>query len=198
MRAFPMTLAALLLAATSLTVLPARAQTPATPHQVAPAPAPATPAPAAGAPSAAPVPPPVSPEAHQEAAALTDLIGVSKQSQQLIDLMRGQIIQLVMRAGNKSQDEATKIVDELLMPDFIAHQSELTNDIIDVWARAFTIDDLKALEVFYKTPLGQKLIQTLPAVTQQGVQAGQSWGQRVYQEAITKHKDELILRGLKF
>jgi hypothetical protein len=195
MRAFPMTLAALLLAATSLTALPAQA-TPPTPHEVKPTPE--TPAPAAGAPSAAPALPPVSPEAHQEAAALTDLIGVSRQSQQLIDLMRSQMIQLVIRAGNKTQDEATKIVDEVLMPDFVARQSELTNNLIDVWARAFSVDDLKALEVFYKTPLGQKLIQTLPAVTQQGMQAGQAWGQSVYQEAITKHKDELILRGLKF
>jgi hypothetical protein len=166
-------------------------------------------------PAAAPaIPPPVapaSPEAHREAAALTEMIGVTKQSQQLISIMRNQMIQLVMRAGAKSPggdptkpaemmkpDDASKIVDDLLMPEFGTQQAELTNQIIDVWASNFSLDDLKGLRAFYNTPLGQKLIQTLPAVTQQGMAAGQAWGQRVYQAAIQKHKDELIAKGLRF
>jgi hypothetical protein len=205
MRRFPSALAAVLLAGVALPALPALAQAPATPPSAgAPAPAaPATGAPPAAAPApgalaTAPVLPPVSPEAHAEAAKLTAMIGVNRQSEQLVGIMRGQMIQLVMRSANKPPAEATKIVDEVLMPDFLAQESQLTNEIIDVWARNFTLDDLKGLEAFYQTPLGQKLIHTLPAVTQEGMQAGQSWGQRVYQAAITKHKDELILRGLKF
>jgi uncharacterized protein len=196
MRRIPLALAAILLAGTSFSVPRAQAQTPPAP---ATTPAPAVPSnAAAGSLSNAPVLPPVSDEAHKQAAALTEMIGVSRQSTQLIGIMRGQMIQLVMRSGNKTQDDATKIVDEVLMPDFLAQQNELTNQIVDVWARDFTIDDLKGLQAFYQTPLGQKLIQTLPEVTQQGMLTGQAWGQRVYQAAITKHKDELILRGLKF
>jgi hypothetical protein len=164
------------------------------------------------APAAPPAPvPAASPEAHKEAAALTEMIGVTKQSQQLIAIMRNQMIQLVMRAGSKppaddptkppelmKAEDAAKIVDELLMPEFTAQQAELTNQIIDVWANNFTLDDLKGLRAFYNTPLGQKLIQTLPAVTQQGMSAGQAWGQRIYQAAIQKHKDALIAKGLRF
>jgi hypothetical protein len=164
------------------------------------------------APAAPPAPvPAASPEAHKEAAALTEMIGVTKQSQQLIAIMRNQMIQLVMRAGAKppandptkpaelmKPEDAAKIVDELLMPEFIAQQGELTNQIIDVWANNFSIEDLKGLRAFYNTPLGQKLIQTLPAVTQQGMSAGQAWGQRIYQAAIQKHKDALVAKGLRF
>ncbi len=164
--------------------------------QTAPAPAPAA-APAA-LPGATPAPPPVSPEAHKEAAALTEMIGVNRQAQQLISIMRGQMIQLVMRSGNKPQDEAVKIVDEVLMPDFVAQQGTLSNEIIDVWASNFTLDDLKGLRAFYTTPLGQKLIATLPAVTQQGMAAGQNWGQKIYQASIAKHRPELEARGMKF
>lgn len=172
---------------------------------------------AAGAqtpPAAAPIAPPVpaaSPEAHKEAAALTAMIGVDKQSQQLIGIMRNQMIQLVMRAGAKppandptkppelmKPEDAAKIVDELLMPDFVTQQADLNNQIVDVWGNNFTVEDLKGLRAFYATPLGQKLIATLPAVTQQGMSAGQAWGQRVYQASIAKHKDALIARGLRF
>ncbi len=62
----------------------------------------------------------------------------------------------------------------------------------------FTLDDIKALRAFYATPLGQKLIATLPAVTQQGMAAGQTWGQKIYQASITKHRPELEARGMKF
>lgn len=168
-------------------------------------------APAATPPALPPPVPPASPEAHREATALTEMIGVTKQSQQLIAIMRNQMIQLVMRAGAKppandptkpaemlKPEDATKIVDEVLMQEFVAQQEDLTTQIIDVWANNFTIDDLKGLRAFYNTPLGQKLITTLPAVTQQGMTAGQGWGQRVYQAAIQKHKDALIARGLRF
>ncbi len=170
---------------------------------------------APAAPAAPPaLPPPVpaaSPEAHKEAAALTEMIGVSKQSQQIMGIMRNQMIQLVMRAGAKPPagdptkpaelmkgEDAAKIVDELLMPDFVAQQNDLTNQIIDVWANNFSMDDIKGLRAFYSTPLGQKLIATLPAVTQQGMSASQAWGQRVYQATIQKNKDALIARGLRF
>jgi len=158
-----------------------------------------TPPPAPAAP-AAPAPPanPVTAESRKAATDLTDMIGVNRQSQQLIAIMRGQMIQLVMRSGSKPQDEATKIVDEVLMPDFTAQSAELTAQIVDVWAASFSLDDLNGLIAFYKTPLGQKLIATLPAVTQKGMAAGQAWGQRIYQAAIQKHRADLEARGLKF
>ena len=166
------------------------------------------------APAPAQIAPPVpaaSPEAHKEAAALTAMIGVDKQSQQIINFMRNQMIQLVMRAGAKAPandptrppellkpEDAAKIVDDLLIPDFVAQQADLNTQIIDVWGNNFTVEDLKGLRAFYATPLGKKLIATLPAVTQQGMSAGQAWGQRVYQASIVKHKDALIARGLRF
>ncbi len=165
---------------------------------LAQAPAPAPAAPGTPPPTAMAAPPKATEEARKEAQALTEMIGVSRQTQQLVAIMRGQMIQLVMRSGSKPQDEATKIVDEVLMPDFTAQEADLTASIIDVWATNFTLDDLKALRAFYATPLGQKLIATLPAVTQQGMQAGQAWGQRIYQSSIQKHKEELISKGLKF
>jgi hypothetical protein len=103
-----------------------------------------------------------------------------------------------MRNTGKSQEESSKIVDEVLMPEFTSQENELTSAIIEVWASNFTVEDLKALRAFYATPLGQRLIATLPAITQQGMAAGQTWGRRIYQAALQKHKDELVARGLKF
>ena len=161
--------------------------------QTPPAPAPA-PAPAAAAPAAAAI----SPEAHALATELTKMIGVDRQAQQLVAIMRGQMVQTVMRSGGKSAEDSAKIVDEVMMPDFIAQLPELNGLIIDAWASNFSVEDLKGLRAFYATPLGQKLISTLPAVTQQGMAASQGWGQRIYQASIQKHKAQLEGLGLKF
>ena len=165
-------------------------------------------------PPPASIPPPVPPasaEAHKEAAALAAMNGVDKLSQQLLGIMRNQMIQLVMRAGAKAPandptrppelmkpEDAAKIVDDVLMPDFAAQQADLNTQIIDVWGNNFSVEDLEGLRAFYATPLGKKLVATLPAVTQQGMAAGQAWGQRVYQASVLKHKDALIARGLRF
>jgi len=183
MRRITIALAALVLLGAT-----AQAQTPAPAQAGAPLPGaqPATPAVVA------------SPEAHAAAAKLVEMIGVNRQSQQLVAVMRAQMVQMVVRTSGKSPEESTKIVDEVLMPDFTAQEAELTDAIVDVWATSFSIEDLKALLAFYATPLGQRLISTLPQITQQGMAAGQNWGRRIYQVALQKHKDELIARGLKF
>jgi hypothetical protein len=181
----------------ALVLLGAAAHAQTLPPPAAPEAAPAAPAP--GAPSPSPLPAtPATPESRQEAAQLTEMIGVNRQSQQLVAVMRAQMVQMVVRTSGKTPEESAKIVDEVLMPDFTAQENELTNAIIEVWATNFSVEDLKALRAFYATPLGQRLIATLPTITREGMAAGQAWGRRIYQTAIQKHKDELIARGLKF
>jgi hypothetical protein len=161
--------------------------------QPAPAPAPSTPA----ATSQPALPLNATPESRALAAQLTSIIGVDRQSQQLVAVMRAQIIQFVMRNSGKPPEEAAKIVDEVLMPDLTSQEKELTNLLVEVWASSFTLEDLKGLIDFYSTPLGKRLIATLPAITQQGMQAGQTWGRQIYQAALQKHRDELTGRGVK-
>ena len=62
----------------------------------------------------------------------------------------------------------------------------------------FTFTDLRALRNFYASPLGQKLLRTQPLVQQQGLQAGLAWGQKIFQDSVDRHADELRARGLKF
>jgi uncharacterized protein len=182
---------AVVIALTALTLIGAAAHA-----QTPPAAAPAAPPPAAApAPSLPPLT--ATPESRALAAQLTEMIGVSHTSQQLIAVMRAQIIQMVIRNSGKSPDESSKIVDEVMMPDFTSQEKELTTSIVEVWASNFTVEDLKGLIDFYNTPLGKRLIATLPAVTQQGMQAGQAWGRQIYQASIQKHKEELVARGLK-
>ena len=49
--------------------------------------------------------------------------------------------------------------------------------MVPVYHNNFTHEEIKGLLQFYATPLGKKVIQTLPAVVQQSMAAGQNWSE---------------------
>jgi hypothetical protein len=156
-------------------------------------------APANPPPAAAVIQPPApSPEAMKAAMELSDLLGVPNQARGLMANFRAQMVGAMMRAGAKDQAEAVSIVDQMLMPGFVAHEQELTELLVRPYAANFALSDLKELTAFYRSPLGQRLINAMPAVTRDGLQAGQKLGAKLFKEELDKHKDALKQRGLKF
>ena len=63
-------------------------------------------------------------------------------------------------AIQKAQDEAHGIINKQLSWD------ALKGDFIQAYAEAFTEDELKGMTAFYDSPIGQKLIEKQPAVTE--------------------------------
>ena len=137
-------------------------------------------------------------ENRREARALAEMLDIPRQTEALMARMRVEIIEATVRAGALTEAEAAAIVDDILMPNFRARGAELVAEMIEPYALNFTITDLKALRAFFVTPLGQKLLRTQPIVRAQGEQAGLAWGQRVFQDSVDRHADELRARGLKF
>lgn len=63
-------------------------------------------------------------------------------------------------AVQKAQNDAHAAIGQQLSWD------ALKNDFIQAYAEAFTEDELKGLVMFYDSPLGQKLVEKQPAVTE--------------------------------
>ena len=57
--------------------------------------------------------------------------------------------------------------------------SELLQLIIPLYDKYYTTEDLKALNAFYESPIGQKVLSTLPQITQESMKIGQAWGEEV-------------------
>src|SRR5579863_343495 len=53
-----------------------------------------------------------------------------------------------------------------------APATAVTNAVIPIYARAFTLEDIQGLIQFYESPLGQKVVKALPDVTQQSQMVG--------------------------
>ena len=78
-----------------------------------------------------------------------------------------------------------------------ARVDEITDQIVQVYARHFSADELRQLTTFYHTPVGQKVLQTLPAVSQESMTIGQNWGRTVGAEMQSQVNEELRKRGIK-
>jgi hypothetical protein len=157
----------------------------------APAPAPAPAAPAAPAPV-------VTEASRREARSLGEKLGWESQVRGIINTLRTAIIVNIAQVNGKQPQEMIAVVDDLLMPDFVSDAATLQGMIVEAWAGAFTADELRNLRTFYNTPLGDKLLRTIPQLNNVINQAGQGWAQKVYQQSQQKHADEFAKRGLKF
>ena len=159
--------------------------------QGAPAPAQAPAQPAAPAPV-------VTEASRREARALGEKLGWESQVRGIINTLRTAIIVNVAQVNGKQPQEMIAVVDDLLMPDFVGDAGTLQGMIVEAWAGAFTADELGRLRTFYNTPLGDKLLRTIPQLNNVINQAGQSWAQKVYQHSQLKHAEEFTKRGFKF
>jgi hypothetical protein len=135
---------------------------------------------------------------RREARALGEKLGWEMQVRSIINTLRTAIIVNLAQVNGKQPPEMQAVVDDLLMPDLIADAAGLQNMIVEAWARAFSAEELRSLRSFYNTPLGDKLLRTIPQLNQVINQSGQAWAQRVYTATQQKHAEEFAKRGLVF
>ena len=67
---------------------------------------------------------------------------------------------------------------------------ELIEKIIPVYNKYYTLQDLKAINAFYESPAGQKVLATMPQVMQESMQIGQDWGERIGKEAAAEAQQQ--------
>lgn len=73
--------------------------------------------------------------------------------------------------------------------DFMAgvNADEIENLIIPVYQRHLSAEDVQALNSFYQTPVGAKLIRMQPVIMQDTMEIGQAWGQDLARQVMVKY-----------
>jgi hypothetical protein len=80
----------------------------------------------------------------------------------------------------KKQEAMAKV--ESMLPRIAAEASELFNDptlideilaeMVPLYARIYTVDEIHQLSAFYQTPLGQKMLASIPAIATESMAIG--------------------------
>lgn len=71
-----------------------------------------------------------------------------------------------------------------------ANAEELQSQIIPIYEKYYTEEELTQLIAFYESPLGRKVVQSLPQILQESMKVGEVWGkvlgERVYKKLVEK------------
>ena len=59
----------------------------------------------------------------------------------------------------------------------------VTERLVPIYDQHLSHEDIKGLIVFYESPLGKKLLQVMPLMSQESMLAGQAWG-RDFAESV--------------
>src|SRR5262245_45158149 len=73
----------------------------------------------------------------------------------------------------------------------------LMDRVVPIYEKHFTSDELKQMLAFYRTPVGRKAVETLPAIMSESVQVGQAWGQSLAPEINRRVQEALKREGIE-
>ena len=80
---------------------------------------------------------------------------------------------------------------------FTPYYAAIVDDIATVYANNFTVGEMRAIEVFYRQPVGQKLLEKSPAIMQQVNQAGLDASRKAADDLRTRLTEALRQKGHK-
>jgi uncharacterized protein len=139
----------------------------------------------------------VDPEALELSRKIAALTNAQATGDQVLSLIMPQLTELVVRANPGKEAEARTMMDQKVAPAMREMLPEMVEMTAQIYARHFTVEELTQLTEFYGTPLGQKLIQTQPALIAEAGQAGQQWAIKVMQKVLQDFAPEFQQRGLQ-
>jgi hypothetical protein len=91
-----------------------------------------------------------------------------------------QMTNILKKTNPKIDPRAFEILEKEVMGlihEEMVEKESLQELIYPIYHKYLTLEEIKELVRFYKTPLGKKAISVMPKMTQEAMQAGQAWGQ---------------------
>ncbi len=132
----------------------------------------------------------VDPQKEARIRELMDVTGAKNLGQQLIEAGMEQFRSSV-QDSQPNNPRAKQFVDAFVA-GFQKHFdfNTLNEQIIPIYNKYLTSDDLKGLLDYYHSPLGQRMLKTLPELTRESQAAGYALGQKAAQETMEELKTD--------
>jgi len=121
--------------------------------------------------------------------------GAVRQFDEAMPLIFDQLSKSFMMVAPGKSKEIREVFDQLV-PRFIERKGELLDQIAALYAAELTLEELNAINTFYKSPAGLRFAGVQPSIMRQSMQLGQRWGQRIGGEIEQEALRELRRRGV--
>ncbi len=127
---------------------------------------------------------------------ITKAVELSNQAgEQAIAQLKTSLAQLPASAGGQLSpevmDKITSVFEEEMRKEFTAER--VISSITPIYEKYLSDDDVKALIVFYESPIGQKVINVLPQIMREAFEDGANRGQGAALRALERLRTEGLL-----
>ncbi len=125
---------------------------------------------------------------------LMALTGEKEMGEQIGRLVAEQMVAAMLKADPSFSPRAAEITRDVMKQGFAegVRDENLLDDIVEIYARHYTRAEIRGLIDFYQSELGQKVAQSMPAVSVESVGVGQRFSERMIP---TLHKE--LMRRLR-
>lgn len=121
----------------------------------------------------------------------------SEQFNQILVVLAEQTKALFLRSDPTAVKDVNDVVDSIAL-DLAKRRPELDRELEKVWAARFSEDELKQISAFYRSPVGEKFGTSMAVIIQDSIRSANIWRDALSTEIVTRSRDELNKRGLKF
>ena len=108
----------------------------------------------------------------------------------VIESAKNSLIPTNPQVGKELTEVAT-----ILHKELEPKRGELLTEVSAIYAQRFTEQELKDMLVFYKTPLGKKVINEEPLALEAAMKRAQSWADDLYEKVLSRFRVEMKKKG---
>ncbi len=132
----------------------------------------------------------VDPAKEADIRRLFEVMGAKKLAEQAVALMMEQINPSLQRA--LPQNERGQKFMETFLQKFQMkfNVNRLMEQVIPIYDKYLSAEDIKGLIQFYESPLGQRMVKVLPQITRESQLAGAQLGQRIAREVFQELQEQ--------
>ena len=149
------------------------------------------------APAGAQTPAPAKPASPAAIAAAKEILDMKKASAMYAQAVPSVVEQTKtnLMQNNLNYQKDLNEVAIIVAQGLAGREKEIGEGMAKVYADAFSEQELKDLVVFYKSPLGQKLLTAEPEAIQASITFMRQWGQTFSQTVAAQFRAEMHKRG---
>lgn len=132
----------------------------------------------------------VTDDQFKAARAAINALGITNQFDAILPNLAEQLKSTMIQANPNFQDAISSTVDQQALA-LAPRRADLEREAASTYAKAFTVDELKAIADFYNSDAGKKLIKDGPIATRELYKAADIWGQGISRDLANQSNSAL-------
>lgn len=117
-------------------------------------------------------------------------IGTTKPFDNILPDVAEQLKANLIQASPNYQDLISKTVDAKAL-DLAPRRRDLENEAAEIYAKSFSVEELKAISTFFGSDAGKKFLKDMPLVNRELYKAANIWGAGIQRDLSKSAGDDL-------